>query len=81
MAIMARTVAVETRPPAVAQEPLRRCTFRHIRTIPNGRGLPIYEASCTHPERRGSAALGDLDAARPICQACTLNGIFRADSD
>ena len=41
----------------------------------------MYQASCTHPERQDPRALGDLDAARATCQACTLIGIFRPDSD
>jgi hypothetical protein len=81
MAIMARTVATGMCPPATAQEPLRRCTFRHLSTITNGRALPVYEASCTHPEREDPRSLGDLDSARAMCRACTLIGIFRPDSD
>ena len=81
MAIMARTIATDTPPTVASAAPLRRCAFRHIKTEARGRALPMYEASCTHPERPDPRALGDLDSARAICQACTLIGIFRPDSD
>ena len=81
MAIMARAISTGAQPPVAASAPLRRCTFRHVKAEARPRALPMYQASCTHPERQDPRALGDLDAARAICQACTLIGIFRPDSD
>ena len=63
------------------ETPLRRCTFRHIKVEENGRSLPMYEVSCTFPDRQRAVPLGDLESAHPICAACTYQGIFRADSD
>ena len=36
---------------------------------------------CTFPDRRRAVALGDIESARPICESCTYQGIFRPDSD
>jgi hypothetical protein len=60
---------------------LRRCTFRYVKAVANGRSLPMYEVACTFPDRKKHIPLGDIESARPICQACTYQGIFRADSD
>ena len=54
---------------------------RRVATVTNGRELPIYEVACTFPDRRKSVALGDIESARPICESCTYQGIFRPDSD
>lgn len=62
--------------------PLRRCTFRRVTATRAGaRELPVYEVACTFPDRKRAVPLGDVEAARPICGACTYQGIFRADSD
>ena len=68
-------------PSAGPTEPLRRCTFRRIEATEHPRGLPVYEVACTFPDRKRAVALGDIEAARPICASCTYQGIFRADSD
>jgi hypothetical protein len=68
-------------PSSSACAPLRRCTFRRVTTVANGRALPLYEVACTFPDRRKSVPLGDIEAARPICDSCTYQGIFRPDSD
>lgn len=82
MALMPRPFATSaTQPPAELSAPLRRCTFRRVTTVANGRALPLYEVACTFPDRRKSVALGDVESARPICESCTYQGIFRPDSD
>jgi hypothetical protein len=82
MALMQRPFATSaTQPPAEVSAPLRRCTFRRVTTVANGRELPLYEVACTFPDRRKSVALGDVESARPICESCTYQGIFRPDSD
>jgi hypothetical protein len=60
---------------------LRRCTFRRIDLLSAlpGRPLPSYEVMCLHPGLDAPIALGDVEAARPSCGACTLTGIFRPD--
>jgi hypothetical protein len=44
-------------------------------------GLPVNQFACTFPDRLRQVSLGDIDEARPICQACTYPGIFRPDAD
>ncbi len=66
-----------------APAPLRRCTFRRMamKAAAGPRALPVYDVSCTFPDRKKAVPLGDIEDARPICAACTYQGIFRADSD
>jgi hypothetical protein len=84
MAIVTRPFA----PPHVPRQdsatpaPLRRCTFRRVATTVAGpRQLPVYDVACTFPDRRRAVPLGDIESARPICESCTYQGIFRPDSD
>jgi len=84
MAIMTRPLpaARPGTPTAGEPAPLRRCTFRRVATTLAGpRQLPMYEVACTFPDRRRAVPLGDIEAARPICESCTYQGIFRPDSD
>ena len=86
-------MAIQTRPfapqpnaqpqGADAPVPLRRCTFRRmeLKTTAGPRALPMYDVACTFPDRRRAVPLGDIEDARPVCAACTYQGIFRADSD
>jgi hypothetical protein len=85
-------MAIQTRPfaplhvqpqGATAPAALRRCTFRRVavKAAAGPRALPVYEVSCTFPDRRRAVPLGDIDSARPICESCTYQGIFRPDSD
>lgn len=68
---------------ANAPAPLRRCTFRRmaLKAAASPRALPMYDVACTFPDRRKAVPLGDIEDARPVCAACTYQGIFRADSD
>ena len=69
-------------PAAAEPAPLRRCTFRKVTTMSAGpRQLPMYDVACTFPDRRRAVPLGDIESARPICDSCTYQGIFRPDSD
>jgi hypothetical protein len=83
MAIMPRpTTAAGSHGHSAADTPLRRCTFRRVTANAAGaRQLPLYDVACTFPDRRRAVSLGDVESARPICAACTYQGIFRADSD
>ena len=86
-------MAIQTRPfpqqpntqsqGATEPAPLRRCTFRRMtmKAAAGSRALPMYDVACTFPDRRRAVPLGDIEDARPICAACTYQGIFRADSD
>ncbi|MEX2548275.1 MAG: hypothetical protein WD830_10880 [Chloroflexota bacterium] len=82
MSIMQRPfVSTPPRAPEAAATPLRRCTFRKVTSIARPRELPMYEVACTFPDRRRAIPLGDVESARPICDSCTYQGIFRPDSD
>jgi len=63
--------------------PLRRRTFRRVamNAAAGPRALPVYDVACTFPDRRKAVPLGDIESARPICESCTYQGIFRPDSD
>ncbi len=63
---------------------MRRCTFRRIdrvAALPGRVGTTDYEVMCLYGGRSEPLALGDVDAARPICEACRATGIFRPDED
>jgi hypothetical protein len=85
MAIQTRLIAPPPVQPhgAAAPAPLRRCTFRRVtvKAAASSRQLPLYEVACTFPDRRRAVPLGDIESARPICESCTYQGIFRPDSD
>ncbi len=82
MAIMPRTFAsIAVRASEATATPLRRCTFRRVTTTARPRDLPMYEVACTFPDRRRAVPLGDVESARPVCDSCTYQGIFRPDSD
>ena len=59
---------------------LRRCTYRRLSVV-RKRPAPLYDVACLYPDRSASIPLGDLEAARPICDACTADHIFRPDED
>jgi hypothetical protein len=85
MAIQARPLPSPPVQPQGAAAPalLRRCTFRRmaLQHAAGSRQLPQYEVACTFPDRRKAVPLGDIDSARPVCESCTYQGIFRPDSD
>lgn len=82
MAVMPRPFAPQNaRVHDTPVAPLRRCTFRRITNVAGARELPLYEVACMFPDRKVAIPLGDIEASRPICDACTYQGIFRADSD
>ena len=63
---------------------LRRCTFRRIdqvASLPSRAPRIEYEVMCLYGEPDEPLALGDIESARPICDACTASGIFRPDED
>ncbi len=62
---------------------LRRCTFRRIdrvAALPGRSKGTDFEVMCLYGSQE-ALPLGDLAAARPICDACTAPGIFRPDED
>lgn len=64
----------------LADHRIRRCTYRRLIAIDAGPER-MYEVECLFPERRVPLPLGDLEAATPICNACTAAHIFRPDED
>ena len=61
---------------------LRRCTFRRIdrvMALPARAVAVSYEVMCLYEGRDDPIPLGDIESARPICEACTATGIFRPD--
>jgi len=66
-----------------AAEHLRRCTFRRLTVVhPAQRGMAVsYQVECLYASREAPLSLGDLAAARRICDPCGNPGIFRADED
>ena len=61
---------------------LRRCVFRRIdrvATLPQRSTPATYEIMCLYGDGPSALPLGDIEAARPICAACTATGIFRPD--
>ncbi|MDQ3448563.1 MAG: hypothetical protein M3432_05235 [Chloroflexota bacterium] len=67
----------------LAPEHLRRCTFRRLTVNDRARRgqAASYQVECLYAGREAPLALGDLDMARRICDACGNPGIFRADED
>ena len=67
-------------PSHLAKARIRRCTYRRLIAVTAG-DERIYEVECLFPERKVPIPLGDLEAATPICNACTAPHIFRPDED
>jgi hypothetical protein len=59
---------------------LRRCTYRRLIAV-SRRPQPLYDVECLYPDRQAPLPLGDLESARPICEACRAEHIFRPDED
>ena len=60
---------------------LRRCTFRRIdqvSALPGRTQRTSYEVMCLYGTDE-PLALGDVNEARDVCEACTASGIFRPD--
>ncbi len=61
---------------------LRRCVFRRVDRAEASPGRSVssaYEVTCLYGIGDAPAMLGDIEAARSICEACTARGIFRPD--
>ena len=67
-------------PLRLAPHRIRRCTFRRMILV-EARRERVYDVECLYPDRKLPIPLGDLDAATPICNACTASHIFRPDED
>jgi hypothetical protein len=67
-------------PARLAPHRIKRCTYRRLVSLERPKER-IYEVECLYPDRRIPVPLGDLDAAMPVCNACTAAHIFRPDED
>ena len=67
-------------PARLAPHRIKRCTYRRLVSLDRARER-IYEVECLFPDRKVPVPLGDLDAAMPVCNACTAAHIFRPDED
>jgi len=90
MTAMPRTAGLDLAPPPgrdpgtqvqpLAAVRIRRCTFRRLIAVDRA-GWRVYDVDCLYPDRTLPLPLGDLEAAIPICNACTASHVFRADED
>jgi hypothetical protein len=67
-------------PYRLAPHRIRRCTFRRLITV-EVKDQRVYDVECLYPDRKIPIPIGDLDAAMPVCNACTAAHIFRPDED
>jgi hypothetical protein len=64
----------------LAPHRIRRCTFRRLIQV-EVKDQRVYDVECLYPDRKVPIPIGDLDAAMPVCNACTAAHIFRPDED
>lgn len=57
---------------------IRRCSVRHLSILPGDDG-PRVQVDCLLGGTDHPLPLGNMDEARPICNACTATTIWRAD--
>jgi hypothetical protein len=70
-------IVVVENPPAR----LRRCVYRRLEPTTRRGMVSSYQAECLYEGIEHASPLGDLDAARRACEACTRVGLWRADED
>jgi len=67
-------------PSHLAPHRIKRCTYRRLIRV-DQKGDRVYDVECLYPDRKLPIPLGDLEAAIPVCNACTASHIFRPDED
>ena len=80
MALPLPIATPESDPYRLAPQRIKRCTFRRLIQLESGADR-VYDVECLLPDRRVPIPLGNLDAATPICNACTAPHTFRPDED
>ena len=80
MAMPLPVIALEPDAFHLAPHRIKRCTFRRLINVQVD-SERVYDVECLFPDRKVPIPLGDLDAASPICNACTAPHIFRPDED
>ena len=58
---------------------IRRCSVRHVSIVPGK--TSAVEVTCLLGGTDRPLPLGNMDEARPICNACTARSIWREDED
>jgi hypothetical protein len=78
---MALNPIVETheRRPISRSGQIRRCSVRHVSIVPDTTSM--VEVTCLLGGIDRPLPLGNMDEARPICNACTARSIWREDED
>jgi hypothetical protein len=59
---------------------LRRCWYRRLIQV-TAAPAEVYAVECLYPTRQMSIPLGDLETARPVCNSCRAEGVFRPDEE
>jgi hypothetical protein len=59
---------------------LRRCWYRRMIHVPAA-PVDVYAVGCLYTTRQVSIPLGDLETARPVCNSCRAEGVFRPDEE
>ncbi|HET7676402.1 MAG TPA: hypothetical protein VFK38_00955 [Candidatus Limnocylindrales bacterium] len=72
--------STRTAPEARTGSNIRRCTYRRLIAVQRKPDV-LYDVECLYPDRLVPIPLGDLETARPICNGCTAQHIFRPDED
>ncbi|OGO56813.1 MAG: hypothetical protein A2V84_09150 [Chloroflexi bacterium RBG_16_70_13] len=80
VALPLNVASQETDPYRLAPHRIRRCTFRRLIQV-ELKDQRVYDVECLYPDRKIPIPIGDLDAAMPVCNACTAAHIFRPDED
>jgi len=70
----------ETLPGPHDEAHLRRCWYRRMIHVAAARET-VYAVECLYPNREASIPLGDLEMARPVCNTCRADGVFRPDEE
>ena len=52
-----------------------------VTALPGRATRTEFEVMCLYGDADQPAALGDIESAQPVCDACTAAGIFRPDED
>ena len=71
---------ITDRTPIPRKGSIRRCWVRHVSIVPDD-GTPRVQVDCLLGGREHPLALGTMDEAREICNACTATTIWRPDED
>ena len=69
----------EERRPIPRSGRIRRCSARHVSIVAGD--PPTVQVDCLLGGPEHALALGTMDEARPVCNACTARSVWREDED